>query len=61
MNEKMGTFIGNTIGMVKGYDVKEDGLAWDIVLRVFIELNFYKSVTRGRTLNILGSKSAHHI
>lgn len=57
MNEEMGTFIGNTIGTVKECDVQNDGSGWDAVLRVLIELDIHKRITRGQTLNVKGIKT----
>lgn len=56
MNEDMGIFISNTIGLVKACDVQIDGSGWGTVLRVFIELDLYKPITKGRTLSVKGSK-----
>lgn len=57
MNEDMGTLIGNTIELVKGCDIQSDESKWGKVLRVLIELDLYKPISRGRTLNIKGVKT----
>ncbi|XP_042941294.1 uncharacterized protein LOC122275977 [Carya illinoinensis] len=56
MNLEVGTQIGKTIGNVKEVDVREDGIGWGRYLRVKIELDLRKSIARGRTANVLGSK-----
>lgn len=57
MNQEMRTFIGNTIEEVKKCDVHTDGKAWGKVLRILIEINLLKPITRSRTLNIKGIKT----
>ncbi|XP_042958054.1 uncharacterized protein LOC122293569 [Carya illinoinensis] len=56
MNLEVGTQIGKTIGNVKEVDVREDGIGWGRYLRVKIELDLRKSIARGRTANVLGSR-----
>lgn len=58
IKKDMGNFIGNnTIGLVKTCDVQNDGSGWGTVLRVLIELDLYKPITRGKTLNVKGIKT----
>lgn len=57
INEKMDTLIGNAIGMVNECGVQNDGSGWGIVLGTLIELDLYKHINRGQTLNVKGSKT----
>lgn len=56
MNEKMSTLIGNTIGTVKDYNVRDDETAWEKALQVFIEMDLQKHISRSQTLNLQGNK-----
>lgn len=56
MNEKIETNIGKSISVVQQCDVQKDGSGWENALRVCIELDLPKPITRGRTLNLQGHK-----
>lgn len=56
MNKKMSNLIGNTIGIVKDYDVREDGTTWGKALQVFIEMDLQKPIYGSQTLNLQGNK-----
>lgn len=38
MNDKMGKQIGDTIGVFKDCEVQDNGIRWNTVLRVLVEL-----------------------
>lgn len=56
MNEEMGKLIENAVGVVKECEVNKDGTTWGHSLRVYIELELQKPISRGRFLNVSGNK-----
>lgn len=57
MNDNIGTKIGNTLGVVKAYDVEEDGSGWEKVLHLCKEMDVHKSLSLGQTINIQGNRN----
>lgn len=45
MNEKIGTQIGKTLGVVRACDVDEDGYRWAKVLRIYEEMDLDKPIS----------------
>lgn len=56
MNDKMGKFIGNKVGLVKACDVNKDATEWGQTLRVYIELELHKPISSERFINLLGNR-----
>lgn len=54
MNGNIGEQIRGSIGKVIEVDTQEDGLGWGCSLRIRVECDLGKVVTRGRTMNIQG-------
>ncbi|XP_035539649.1 uncharacterized protein LOC118344020 [Juglans regia] len=56
MSREVGMQIGATVGNVKGVDIREDGIGWGSYLRVKIEIDLRKKISRGRIANVMGNK-----
>lgn len=56
INEEMGKDISKTIRVVKMCDVDKKGSGWGLTLCVLIEVDLKKSISRGRTINVMGNK-----
>lgn len=54
MNKAKGNSIGKTIGTVMECDVNEEGIGWEKVIRILIEINIYQPIPRGQTINVFG-------
>lgn len=57
MNARIGTHIGNTLGVFKDCDVEKDGPGWARVLCLCIEMDLHKPLSRWRAINIHGNSS----
>lgn len=56
MTLEIGNQIGATIGRVVAVDAKEDGIGWGNFLRVNIEIDLDKTISRGQTINLKGNR-----
>lgn len=56
MTEEMGREIGKRIGKVIKFDLVQNGYGWGKALRVLIEVELQKPISRDRTINLLGNK-----
>lgn len=54
MRKDVGTLIGSTMGLVEEVDTDIDGVGWGEFLRVRIQLDLTKPLSRGRFLNLQG-------
>lgn len=57
MNENIGTQIRNTLGTIQVFYIEEDGSSWGNVLRLYIEMDLHKPLSRGKTINVHGNQS----
>lgn len=57
MNDGIGQNIGETIGLVKHFDIPTESSGWGNFLTMHIELELYKPLSRGMSINLLGRKS----